>query len=171
LCLGLRNARTPFAAAISIASLAATRRVELLSSAQNRHASAISGGVAANFAAGFGPAGEQDAGRDDLSHARDHPRIAMLAKDEPGYSVGEHHLARAITGVALRRSSNRVPSGGLDRGPRTPSPRNKAVCKDAVCSFAYHRAHRHHLTTAMPPSTGPPQSTQLDAQGNSVQTE
>src|SRR4029077_18397850 len=80
-------------------------------------------------------------------------------REEPGYSVGEHHLAPAITGVALRRSSNWVLSGGLYRGPRTSSLRNKAVCKDAVCSFVYRRARSPQLIDAMPSSTGPPQPT------------
>jgi hypothetical protein len=47
------------------------------------------------------------------------------------------HPAPAITVAALRRISNGVLSGGLYRGPRTSSSRNKAVCKDAVCSFVY----------------------------------
>jgi hypothetical protein len=49
--------------------------------------------------------------------------------------------------------------------------RNKAGCKDAVCSFVYRRACSHHLTTAMPPSTGPPKPMKLDSLGKSLQTE
>jgi len=79
--------------------------------------------------------------------------------------------APAITVAALRRISNRVLSGGLYRGPRKSSLRNKAVCKDAVCSFVYHRARSDQLTTAMPLSTGPPQSVQLDSPGQSLQTD
>jgi len=80
-------------------------------------------------------------------------------------------LAPAITGVALRRSSNGVLSGGLYRGPRTSSLRNKAVCKDAVCSFVNRRARSHQLNNAMPSSTGPPQPIPLDSSGKSLQTE
>src|SRR4029434_9381727 len=58
---------------------------------------------------------------------------------------------------SVRKGSNRVLSGGLYRGPRTSSSRNKAVCKDAVCSFVYRRARSHHLTTNTPPSAGPHQ--------------
>jgi hypothetical protein len=64
---------------------------------------------------------------------------------------------------SVRKGSNRVLSGGLYRGPRTSSSRNKAVCKDAVCSFVYRRARSHHLTTTMPPSAGPHQPMQLDS--------
>lgn len=81
------------------------------------------------------------------------------------------HPAPEITVVTLRRFSNRVLSGGLYRGPRTSLLRNKAVCKDAVCSFAYRRTRSDHLTTAMPPSTGPPQPMRLDLLGKSLQTE
>jgi hypothetical protein len=45
--------------------------------------------------------------------------------------------ARAITVAVSRRISNGALSCGLYRGPRTSSLRNKAVCKDAVCSLTW----------------------------------
>ena len=95
---------------------------------------------------------------------RDSETRSDRTRDEPGYSVGEHSTRHRRSPLPrYAEYSNGVLSGGLYRGPRTSSLRNKAVCKDAVCSFVYRRARSHHLTTAMPPSTGPPQPIQLDS--------
>lgn len=51
----------------------------------------------------------------------------------PAILLASIPLGIADPPAALRRISNGVLSGGLYRGPRTL--RNKAVCKDAVCSL------------------------------------
>jgi hypothetical protein len=72
---------------------------------------------------------------------------------------------------ALRRISNRVLSCGLYRGPRQLL-RNKAVCKDAVCSFVQRRNRSHQLTN-LPCLAQPdhPNQYRLTPSGKSLQTE
>ena len=124
---------SPFAAAISIASLPATRRVELLSIAQHRHASAIKQGAAA--AAIAGSAGEQHARRDDERHAGDDARIAMLAKHEPRDRHGQHRLeieqqACRRPGVVRRPNVNStgatIPPATIENASQRKSPRGIA---------------------------------------------